>query len=175
MPKKQQEFAKGLKYESAQEVQDKIAKEAIRRELFKNIFNFDVENGNKLELNHVVDLIGLELGIESDKEKLKTYVEETIQSGKYKYKIKEGYIISDFDKVSQAQKERSDKEYKLAKETLQSFIQRVETFASDLSHKRISITEESLKSQFDEEEIEDNKIWINLAVTKFLSSQNQER
>ena len=176
MQQKQQEFAKSLRSEKAQESQNEIAKEAIRRALFKILSSLDIENGKKVELNHVVDLILLELGNNLDREMLEAYIRETIQSGKYKYKInQEEKIISDLNKLAHAQKKHNDRESEVAKEILQTFIQKVEIFAKELSNKKIKITKENLKSQFEERELEDNKIWIDLAVTKYLSIQKQER
>ena len=74
MQQKQQEFAKSLRSEKAQESQNEIAKEAIRRALFKILSSLDIENGKKVELNHVVDLILLELGNNLDREMLEAYI-----------------------------------------------------------------------------------------------------
>ena len=176
MQKKQQKFAESIRCEDAQKAQDEIAQESIKRELFKILVNSDIENGKKLELEQVVDLVVLELGLNSDREQLKNYIKKTIQSGKYKYKIdKDGHITQNFNKLAEAQKKHSDRESEIAKQTLLGFVQKVEMHAKNLQSKNTALNEKNLKSQFSEEELENNRIWINLAVAKFLTSQNQER
>ena len=172
---KQQEFASRLKCADSQRDQEAIAKETMRKQLFKIISKSDIENGKKLELNSATDLIALELGAEIDREKIRNYIAETLQSGEYIYKIDDGYIVPNLNGLAKAQKRYNDRGSQEAEEKLKSFVERVETFANNLSIKKIGITEQNLKNQFTQRELESSKIWIDLAVRQFLASKNQER
>lgn len=179
MLNEQSDFIQGLRYEIDQEEQEKMAREAIRRELLRIVHKYD---SISLKADIVEDLVINNLGLQENKAQVKECIEQILQNESSRYKMDERkeYIIKEdimleLSKIADPQKRYQESRNRRAREKLQLFVHDVEIYANVLSYKKINITEENLKGMYSEADLEKNKRWIDLAVTKVLRDRNQER
>ena len=170
------EFLKGLIVENGETSQIEIAEEAIKKQLFIIMREFDMENGQTVKLNEIVKMISDKLGIQRNKRKVAQIVMKIFQSGEYNYKINEkGNIEAVYSKADILQKQRDEEIHEEAENVLHEFIERTEQYAEQLSQQKVKVTEITLMKMFSEKELEKNHGWIDLAIDYVLEKQNQER
>jgi len=170
------EFLNGLKFKDGETSQNTVAEEAIKRELFIVMNELDLENGQVVKMNKVVQLICDKLGIHGNKYKIAQIATQVFQDGKYLHKINaDGNIEAAYGKAELLQKQRDNRIHKEAEDLLHVFIEKVEQYASQLEKKKVRVTEITLMNQFSEEELQKNRNWIDLAIGHVLEIKNQEK
>ena len=176
MFKGNQEFLKGLRYGNSEESQIKLAQESIRKQLFKRIGEINPQNGESINLGKTVDYIANNLGLQMYKQQITQYITELFSGESYEFGIDEkGNIIAKYSRLFRIQREADKEAHKRASDTLQMFVDRVNTYAKELEEQKVKVTADSLKSKFTFREQEVDKINIMLAIEKVLKMQELEK
>ena len=170
------DFLKGLRFEGGETSQIEVAEEAIKKELFIIMPELNLENGQIVKMSKVVELISNKLGINTNKMQIAQIVTKVFQTGNYSYQINDnGDVVAKFNTADILQKEYEDKVHEEAEEILHKFVQQVEDYATKLTQQKMQVSAVSLQSMFSEEALQQNPIWIDLAISHVLDTQNQER
>lgn len=170
------EFLKGLKFKDGETSQKEVAKENIRKQLFKILMDSNLQKGESRDLYETAEEIANNLGMQQNKEKIAQYIIQLFQGDQYQYNIDEsGNIKANYSRLYMIQKERDRKGHEEAEEILQGFIQKVERYAKEMEQKKVVITEASLMRQFEEKELQRNSVWIDLAIDHVLEAREQEK
>lgn len=170
------DFLKGLKVENGETSQIEVAEEAIRKELFIIMPELNLENGQTVKMSKVVGMISDKLGINSNKMQIAEIIIQAFQTGHYSYKIDDkGNIEACFSRADILQKQYENKMHEEAEEILHKFVQQANEYANELLRQKTPISVANLQAMFSEEELQQNHIWIDLAISHVLEKQNQER
>ena len=170
------EFLKGLKFESGETSQIEVAEEAIKKELFTILSELNLENGQTIKINKVVQLIANNLGINANKMQIEQIVTKVFSSGHYCYKINDnGDIEADFNTADILQKQHANQAREQAVTKLHEFVYKVEQFVGQLSQQKVPISVVNLQAMFSKEEQEQHPIWIDLAIDTVLGNLEQEK
>lgn len=176
MFKGNQKFLRGLRYEEGDQGQIEIAQESIRKQLFKRIGEINPQNGESINLAEMVDYIANNLGLQMHKQQIAQYINELFSGENYEFGIDEkGNIIAKYSRLFRIQRETDKEAHKRASDTLQMFVDRVNTYAKELEEQKVKVTADSLKSKFTFREQEVDKINIMLAIEKVLKMQELEK
>jgi len=169
-------FLKGLKFEGGETSQIEVAEEAIKKELFIIMQELNLQNGQTVKMNNIVQLISNKLGINTNKMQIAQIVMKVFQTGNYTYKINDnGDVEASFSTADILQREYEKQVHEEAEAKLHQFIQQTEQYANQLEQQNVKVTELNLQGLFSQEEQERNSIWIDLAIDHVLQEQNQER
>lgn len=170
------QFLKGLKVENGDTFQKQVAEETIKKEFFVIMQEIDLEDGQIVEMENVVQLISDKLGIVGNKKKIVQILTQVLQSGEYLYIVNEnGDIETSYGNVEIFQKQREKQMKEEATGMLQRFVYKVEQYATQLEHQKVKVTEFTLLQQFDNEELEKNAHWIDLAIDHVLEMREQQK
>lgn len=169
------EFLRGLRVKDGETSQVEVAEEAIKKQLFDILFELDMENGQEIEIDKVVQLISEKLGIQDNKNRIVQIITKVFEKGNSNYQINEnGKIKAVFNRTYILQKEREKQLHQEAEVILKSFVPQVEMYVSYLEQQKISVNGINLRNQFSEEEREKNPIWIDLAIDRVLNKREQD-
>lgn len=158
---KENSFREELNCPEATKVQEKVAKETIKSEIFRQLADHKV--GSKLE--ELVKEIANKYSIEDNSHILEMIVEE-LNSGRYLYKVnEEGYLISNYSKHDIFQKQFHDRKNKEANEKLQSYIEKAKDIFNNLPEEE-RFNERAIEAGFGQYDWETEHLWIELAVAK---------
>ena len=170
------DFLKGLKFEGGETSQIEGAEDAIKKELFIIMPELNLKNGQTVKMNKVVELISNKLGINTNKMQIEQIVTKIFQKDYYLYKINDkGDVVAEFTTADILQKQYEDKVHEEAEEILHKFVQQAEDYATKLTQQNMQVSALSLQAMFSEGELQQNPIWIDLAISHVLDTQNQER
>ena len=170
------EFLKGLRFEEGKTSQIEIAEEAVKKQLFIVINELNLENGQVVKMDNVVQLISDKLGIQGNKNKIAQIITKVLDSGEYLQRInKDGNIEAAYGTVVMLQKERENTMHREAEASLSIFVEKAKQYASQLDKKNVKVTEITLMNQFSEEELKKNGSWIDIAINHVLEKQNKDR
>ena len=176
MAKGYNEFLEGLKFEGGETSQIEVAEEAIKKHLFRMVNDLEMENGESIDINKIVELIADKLGLQAYKIQISKYITQLLQKGKYQFDIDDnGNIRANYSRLYMIQKDNDRRGREEANKILQGFVKRVEEYASQLEQKNIKVTESSLQNQFCEEELNKNANWIDIAIFSVMENRNQEK
>ena len=170
------DFLKGLKFEGGETSQIEVAEEAIKKELFIIMPELNLENGQTVKMSKVVELISDKLGINTNKMHIAQIVTKVFQTGNYYYQINDnGDVVAELGTADILQRQYESKVHEEAEEILHKFVQQAEDYAIRLTQQKMQVSAVSLQAMFSEEELQQNPIWIDLAISHVLDTQNQER
>lgn len=170
------EFIKGIRFPNGDTSQKEVAKETIRKQLFRILNDSNMQKGESKDLNEMVDEIANNIGLQQYRIQIAQYITQLLQTDQYQYGIDEnGNIKANYTRLYMIQKETDKKGREEADEILQGFIQRVEKYAKELEKNEVKVTDASLIKQFDEIEIKKDNVWIESAIEYVLETRNEER
>lgn len=170
------QFLNGLISEKGKTDQIQLAQESIRKQLFRRIDEINPQNGESINLVEIVDYIANNLGLQMYRQQIAQYIKELLSGENYEFGIDEkGNIIAKYSRLFRIQRETDKEAHKKASNTLQMFVDRVNTYAKELEEQKVKVTADSLKSKFTFREQEVDKINIMLAIEKVLKMQELEK
>lgn len=176
MARGESKFIEGLKYDDGGTSQKEVAEEAIRIQLFRMINDLEMENGESVDINKMVESIADKLGLQAYKIRITQYITQILQSGRYQFDIDDnGNIRANYSRLFMIRKVMDQRNREEANKILQGFVQKVEEYARQLEDKNIKVTESTLQNKFTEEELNKDKNWIDIAIFATMEKREQEK
>lgn len=176
MKKAQNEFLNGLKYAEGETSQKQVAKEAIKKQLFKILNDSKLQKGESRDIDQTAEQIANNLGLQENKARIIQYITYLFNSGNYEFDIDEsGNIRANYSRIYMLQKAEDQRGKEDAEKILQGFVQKAKEYARQLEHKKTKVTLYTLENQFSKEELEKYGDWIKIAIFAVVEQKNQEK
>lgn len=183
-------FSKNLKYPGKHQ---EVAEEAIKQLLFRFLYDLDLDNGKAVDLSSAVEHISVSLGLSGVEEKLGEHIKSLLTvplngERKYQYVIstsEEGVvqIEASYDRLYALRRERDKEDKKEAERILKGFIDKAIQYVGQLENEKAPVNMYTLYKKFEQGYTEPNsrfkweqdKYWIEIAVSTVLESEKSER
>lgn len=162
--KKKNSFKEELNCSEAAGLQERLAEERMRSEVFKEISDLHLKNKEKgPKLVTIVEKIGNQYGISDSSHLFETLKEDFSVNEEYLYQLdEEGYVVADYPEIYIQKMQRQKEQDKLANEKLERYASKAKAVIDRLP-------QIILQEQFsDEEEVEHG--FLVLAIEKAMKT-----
>ena len=181
--KDKESFVKALEVSDVVESQEKLANEQIKSMVYRELARFDFKSEKKLNLVDLAQKVANQCNY-ADSSKISNMIELWLESPDSIYEIdrkiayrpkseqSEDYeiyevktIIEQPSKAYSLQMEWQEEQNRKANKQLDDFVSRVQAIRAELPDNKKSDIE-AIRAGFSEHDLENNKIWIDLALQR---------